>query len=368
MLVRGTHPLEPLVLDQVDPRARGQAHGEHWRADIRALAQQVPRWMLAGRGFDAESDVLDVAQACLATLARAMPALAEELRGIAQGAGLALSRVVAINLLGDLTREGAPLTGGTLVYFCGERGPLLGSTWDLPVGAEPYVRTLRIAPNAADDEILCLTLAGCVGGMGLSGLGVAVATTSLATLDVGVGLSGVAVVRDLLAQPHARAAHERLCSTRLAGGRVFLLADGHDYYGVEHGGQRAVLTQLGPRAAHLHTNHYFDPVLRGRERMVALSTSHARLGLATTLYAQHRPRDADAMWSLLHARDGSSRSLSIDPVPNALPGAPSDRLVTGATMVMRLHDGWVRVVSGAEHRNPPLTLRVGRWRGPSPPI
>ncbi|MCA9712266.1 MAG: hypothetical protein KDK70_40895, partial [Myxococcales bacterium] len=177
------------------------------------------------------------------------------------------------------------------------------------------------------------------------------------------GLPWTVVVRALLEQPHARAARERLAGVRLAGGRYFLLADGHDYYGIEHGATQAVVTQLGPRAAHLHTNHYFDPVLRRREVMIPGGGSHHRLNLATTLYAQQRPRDAEALWSLLHARQDAPGSLSVDPPPRGDPSASA----TCATMIMRLHEGWIRVVRGAAHRNPPLELRIDRFEGGPPP-
>lgn len=355
------HPLEPLRLDQPEPRQRGRAHGEHWRAEIQQLTET---WRQRAHGpADSVDAGLAAAGAGLDALRELLPAPAEELLGIAEGADLSPARIALLNGLADWSEPVAPLTGNTLLYFNGERGPLLGLTWDLPPALEAHVRMLRIAPAGQDDEFLCLTLTGCLGSAGLSGRGVAVATADLSTLDGGAGVPWMALVRGLLAQPHAAAARRSLPAAGLAGGHYFLVADGHDYYGVEHGGQRAILTQLGPRAAHLHTNHLFDPVLRQRERMVAGSTSHYRLNLATTLYAQQRPRDAEGMWSLLHAQDGSPGSLSIDPSPQAEPARP----VTCATMMMRLHDGFVRVVRGGEHRHPPLQLGVERWRGQPPP-
>jgi isopenicillin-N N-acyltransferase-like protein len=78
---------------------------------------------------------------------------------------------------------------------------------------------------------------------------------------------------------------------------------------VECSGELKVLTQLGPRAAHLHTNHCFDPVLRQRETISRRSSTFDRLNMATTLYAQHRPRTPEALWDLLGSHDGYPRSI-----------------------------------------------------------
>ncbi len=370
------HSLEPLLLDQVDPRKRGQAHGEHWRDAIHQLARIRLESTLRRSAFASEEAVLEAARLHLPVLREHLPELADELAGIAQGADLSPQRVVVLNQADDLRDLPAPgtaaddgppaasedLGGSTSIYFNGDRGPLLGQTLDLQAEVEPYVRMLRIAPTGGEHEILCLTLAGCLGLAGIASTGVTVAANDLRSADGRVGVVWPAAVRAMLASPNASAAYQRLRATPLSGGHYYMIADGHDYYGVETSGQHCVLTQLGPRAAHLHTNHCFDPILRRHEAVPLGSTTHPRLNLATTIYAQQRPRTADALWSLLHTRDGTRGSVCIDPSPAAGPTA------TCAVIVMRLHEGWVRVVRGAEHRSPPLELTVQRWRGqPTPP-
>ncbi|MCA9712012.1 MAG: hypothetical protein KDK70_39620, partial [Myxococcales bacterium] len=60
------HPLEPLVLDQPDPRARGRAQGEHWRDSVRALAEARLRLTVERGPWDSAAAVLRAADACLA--------------------------------------------------------------------------------------------------------------------------------------------------------------------------------------------------------------------------------------------------------------------------------------------------------------
>ena len=371
------HPLTPLLLDQRDPLARGRAHGEHWREEIHELAAIRLALALRRGDFRDEAEVLAVAGLHLPVLRSELPELADELHGIAEGADLSPERVVVLNhytdlrdvprsVLGDAA-PGEPLApvedgdpgGCTAVYLNGDEGPVIGETWDLHASAEPFVRMLRIAPAGGDEEIVCLTLTGCLGAAGLSERGVAVAVNNLSSTDGRVGVVWPAVVRAMLQQPSAQAARELLFRTPLSSGHNYMIADGEAYYGVETSGELKVLTQQGPRAAHLHTNHCFDPVLRQREAVRRGSTTFHRLNLATTLYAQQRPRSAQGLWDLLHTRDGTPGTLCIDPVPGADPWATA----TCAVIVMRLHDGWVRVVRGGEHRGEPLELSVERWRG-----
>jgi isopenicillin-N N-acyltransferase-like protein len=378
------HPLEPLVLDQAQPRDRGRAHGEHWRAAIHELAELRLALTLRRSGFLDEDEVLAAAGLHLPVLREQLPAQAEELEGIAEGAAISPERVVVLNHYTDLRdvprsvlgRPGlrseptsgsgarADPDGCTAVYFMGEGGPVMGETWDLHANAEPYVRMLRIAPAGGDHETLCVTLTGCLGAAGLSGRGVAVTINNLSSTDGRVGVVWPALVRAMLEQPDARTAYELLMRTPLSSGHHYVIADGRDFFGVECSGELKVLTQLGPRAAHLHTNHCFDPVLRRREAVPTGSTSFHRLNLATTVYAQERPRDEEGMWSLLHTRDGSRGSLCIDP-PG--PDAEPTGTATVAVIVMRLSDGRVRVVRGGAHRGEPLELTVGRWQGSPAP-
>lgn len=370
--------LEPLLLDHTEPRERGHAHGEHWRAPIHELAEIRLGLTLRRSGFLDEHEVLAAAGLHLGVLRAHLPALADELEGIAEGADLAPERVVVLNQYTDLrdvprsvlglpaappaapgpVPEGDP-DGCTAVYFTGDQGPVMGETWDLHANAAPYVRTLRIAPAGSDEETLCLTLTGCLGAAGIGAHGVAVTINNLSTTDGRVGVVWPALVRAMLAQPSARAAYELLRRTPLSAGHHYVVADGRDYYGVECSGELKVLTQVGARAAHLHTNHCFDPVLRRREAVPAGSTSFHRLNLATTVYAQARPRDADGLWALLHTHDGSRGSLLVRPAPGAEPTATA----TVAVIVMRLRDGWVRVAPAADGQHAPIELSIGRWQG-----
>lgn len=371
--------IEVAEFDQDDPGARGEAHGELWRAEIRELAEIRAALALQKGAFSGRAQLDAIASLHVPLLDRFSPALSAELRGIARGAGVTLAQAVILNHYTDLRdvppsvleetfpEDPAPKDRGddpggcTAVYVPGARGPVLGQTWDMHGTAEPYVRAIRIRPRGGDTEVVCFTLTGCLGMTGLSESGVAVTINNLSSTDGQVGVVWPALVRAMLAAGSARAARDLLLATRLSSGHHYMTADGRDFYGVETSGQLKVQTQVGGRAAHLHTNHCFDPVLRRREAVPRASTSFRRMELATTLYVQQRPRDADGVWALLSSHEGYPRSLCSH-VPDDAGGDPSASRTCGR-MVMSLWGGEVLVGAGCGQVAPPTRLGLSRWRG-----
>jgi isopenicillin-N N-acyltransferase-like protein len=139
-----------------------------------------------------------------------------------------------------------------------------------------------------------------------------------------------------------------------------MMADGRAFFGVETSGKQKVVTQVSARAAHLHTNHCFDPVLRKVEKVPRVSTTYRRFDLATTLYVQQRPHDPQGVWQFLASHEGYPRSLCshIDDVG----GDPSASRTCGL-MVMQLAGGAVLAGAGCGQEAPPRREELGRWRG-----
>ncbi len=367
--------MEPVRFDQPDPRARGQAHGEMWRDSIGALAELRLGLTLRRSRFVSVQDVRIAAGAHLPVLQKHLPELHEELLGIAEGSGMAPEDIVVLNQYTDLrdvppecvgrpsmeAEVGDP-GGCTAIYFTGAQGPVLGQTWDMHASAEPFVRMISIEPKGTEQQIVCFTLTGCLGMAGLGQDGVAVTINNLSSTDGGVGVLWPAVVRALLAQTSARAAQERLLGLPLSSGHYYTLADGRDFFGYETSGQLKVLTQTGARAAHLHTNHCFDPVLRQREAVPRGSTSFGRLNMATTLYAQHRPSTLDELWSLLGSHEGTAGTQLCTHQDEVHEDDSYSR--TCGRIAMRLRTGEVRAARGCSKRDAGLDLRLDRYNAP----
>ena len=350
--------LEPVVFDQPSGRERGEAHGELWRREIAALAAMRLEQCVRHGPFDGPEQVLHLAAQHLPVLAEQAPELHDELLGIARGADLGVERVVVLNHYEALaalapTVSVDDLGGGTAIYTHGKDGPLLGQTLDMHPSAEPFVRVISLRSPDGATESLCLTVTGCLGLAGLGHTGVAVTTNALSLVDAKVGLVWPALVRQLLEAPDAEAALARVRAAPRGGGRFYVVADGERFYGIECSGELEVLTQKGARAAHLHTNHAFDPVLRQRERVSPRSSTFDRLNMATTLYAQQRPTSFEALWSLLGSHDGQPRSIC----SHLAEGEP-DALVTCGRVLMRPLAGAMRVAAGCSRTERAVDLRV----------
>lgn len=376
-----TPTIELAEFDQDDPAARGEAHGEHWRAAIRELAELRAELALKKGAFADRAQLDAIAGLHLPVLEDFSPDLHAELKGIARAAGITPEAAVILNHYTDL-RDVPPSVldqtipsahvppdsqddpgGCTSVYVPAEAGPVLGQTWDMHGTAEPYVRLLRIRPRHGDTELLCFTLTGCLGMTGLSESGVGVTINNLSSTDGQVGVVWPALVRALLAAGTAAAARDLLLRTRLSSGHHYMLADGRDFFGVETSGKLKVVTQHGARAAHLHTNHCFDPVLRRHEAVPKTSTSFRRMELATTLYVQQRPKDAAGLWAMLSSHDGFPRSVCSHVADDAS-GDPSASRTCGR-MIMALATGDVLAGGGCGQERPATPFRLSRWR-PAP--
>ncbi len=366
--------MQPVVFDQADPRARGRAHGELWRDSIAALAElRLELTVKRGRFVDT-SDVLQAAGMHLPVLEAHAPPMYEELLGIAEGSGASAEQIVVLNHYTDLrdvppalcglpespADDGDP-GGCTAIYFNGVHGPVLGQTWDMHATAEPFVRMISIAPRGSDQQSLCFTLTGCLGMAGIGQDAVAVTINNLSSTDGNIGVLWPAVVRSMIAARSAEQARAALLSMPLSSGHHYMIADGRDFFGYESSGRRKVLTQTGPRAGHLHTNHCFDPVLRQHESVPRSSTTFARLNMATTLYAQQRPSTVDELWSLLGSHDGYPGSLCTHQ-DEVLSDDTASR--TCGRLVMQVSQGEVRVARGCSQRGSALDLKMERFVPP----
>ncbi len=366
--------MEPVCFDQPDARSRGQAHGELWREPIAALADIRLGLTVRRSRFESAAHVREAAGAHLPVLREHLPELHEELLGIAQGSNMAPEDIVVLNHYTDLRdvppeAVGLPTAdaevgdpgGCTSIYYAGIEGPVLGQTWDMHASAEPFVRMMSIEPPDTGQQSLCFTLTGCLGMAGLGQDAVAVTINNLSSTDGGLGVVWPAVVRTMLAAPTAKAARDRLLSLPLSSGHYYTIADGRDFFGYETSGQLKVLTQTGPRAAHLHTNHCFDPVLRQREAVPRGSTTFGRLNMATTLYAQQRPSTFDELWSLLGSHDGRPHSICTH--QDEVHGDDTYSRTCGRVAV-RLRTGEMRVARGCSERDAGIDLKMTRYTAP----
>src|SRR5436190_7330383 len=212
-----------VIVDVSGPgRERGRMHGEILRVRI---ADGLERWdaeVGERMRIPASEHVAGLLSATrfLPAIEAATPELLEEVRGIAEGAGVSFERILAYNLMDEewwySQALGHRQACSLVAIPAGERGgALLAQNMDLPEVMDGGQTILRsTAPDGT--RTVVLTAAGMIGLTGCSSAGVGVCVNTLSMLNHSPdGLPVAFVVRGLL---------ER---RSLAGAEAFLRAVPH---------------------------------------------------------------------------------------------------------------------------------------------
>lgn len=245
-------------------RERGRAHGEAARDLIR---QALACWRDATLGEGADDAALkDYVERFLASTAliqrigSEVPDLMEEIRGIAEGAGVSFETIAAYNLMDEqwwYDLENPPRAEPGCSVLSAARaggGRLLAQNMDLPSFMNGSQVVLRIRRQGAEE--LVLSSAGLIGLTGVSraGFGICVNTLLMLNHDK-AGLPVAAVFRGALAQPTAEDAVRFLRSVPHASGQHYAVADKEGVVGLECSAAGAAVSSAQGNASLTHTNH-----------------------------------------------------------------------------------------------------------------
>lgn len=157
----------PIVATQGTPFEMGLQHGRQARKQIQDCFHRFcpPQ----GRTEERRGRVATIEK----TVAQRMPGALEEMRGIAEGAGLPYKDILLLNLSIELWREEifVPANDCALIGMAGEE-PLVAKTMDMVLGDDDYVICHRARPSSGYD-FLHVTYAGTIwtdGGVNTAGL------------------------------------------------------------------------------------------------------------------------------------------------------------------------------------------------------
>ena len=187
----------PFLAVKGGPHERGLAHGHRFASEI---ADNIETYLrrFAASGLDRASAFVE-AERWLGAIASANPAYAEEMRGIAQGAGQREEGIALLNARYELAftlfgkeavrtahgRELAPADGcttfGLLPQVSADGHAWLGQNWDWLEGVHGRIFVLRVE-RADKPGFVCLTEAGIAGGkMGVNECGIGLVENGLAS-------------------------------------------------------------------------------------------------------------------------------------------------------------------------------------------
>ncbi|MFC6880366.1 MULTISPECIES: C45 family autoproteolytic acyltransferase/hydolase [Actinomadura] len=290
----------PFVSAAGSPRDLGRRHGAALATGLRAfLGDDLARLDRILEAPVPPGELRRAVQAHTAVVEEAVPELAEEVRGLADGAGIEPEQAMLLQLRRELMGyRRVPATGDCTTYAraasrAGSRGePVVAQTVDLNGDLDDQIAVLRLARDGAPRRVLVLSFAGLLGYVGLNSDGLAVGLNLVFGGTWRPGVPPYLAVRHVLDE--AESVDEAVAILKglpLASSRCFTLCDASKAAYAE-----AVDDELRVVEADetVHTNHYLHPDLEPRDEInvFARNSSARRLDACRTALAG-LPRDAD---------------------------------------------------------------------------
>lgn len=308
----------PLIELTGAPKERGIAHGRALTDQIKANVE-LYLYMAANMARVDRDTAFDTADKFQPALQTHAPHLLEEMRGIAQGAGVSLTEILFLNARTEVLALGASTGECTAIGITPSRTAsghtLLAQNWDWHHTLTQSTAIFHIRPDNGPN-MLILTEAGQVGKIGLNEFGVGVVLNILVAETVEFGIPVHVMLRQIVECPSARAARDMVMQTPKASASHFLIADASgDLYGLELTGQNAA--ELKPDNGMLfHTNHYCNPDMTAGDigRLLFLD-SEPRYNRAQKLLAEKTKWQADDLKMLYTNHEDGPASICrhVDP-------------------------------------------------------
>ncbi|CAI4214292.1 unnamed protein product [Parascedosporium putredinis] len=194
------------------------------------------------------------------------PRYLEEMRGLAQGAGVELLDIVAINVRTEITfglyieQPELPIEmdGCTSIALKSPGGPLLlAQNWDWMKEQAPNLLVCHISqPGTEIPRFSMVTEAGVIGKIGLNECGVGVCLNAIKARGVNPGMLPVHLgLRAVLESRTREDAMAKLRASGIAGSAHILVADAHAATGLECTVQGIKSLEMDGDGIIVHSNH-----------------------------------------------------------------------------------------------------------------
>jgi isopenicillin-N N-acyltransferase-like protein len=334
-----------VALDSADPFERGIQRGRTLRDGL-AMSSRVYRALFATVGIE-RADVQRYAEESIAATEAWSSALAEEMRGTAEGSGLPLWEIASLNARTEILSRARGTKPGECSTIVSTRGtPVASQTWDWHEELSAGWHVQQVSGGL--HSFVGLTEHGILSKIGMNDAGIGVMLNILGHQDdtpggVPVHLVGARVLAE--ASTFDEALNLLLNAPVSTSSAVTLLGpDGAATIELNPHGAAVVRPQNGVL---LHTNHFLDPTLAQGEKP-GLYDPDSQLRM-TMLEDRTRdwvqiPSEALELVPLLVSRPGDLADLCC--IPEA--GAPlGERWATLATISLDVARRSMTVSSGS---------------------
>ena len=275
----------PLIEVRGGPFERGRQQGEQVRREILSMITLYRRILPPVTKLSWEEGVRE-ARKFLPYGEEAFPQYIEELRGIAQGAGVSFADVWTLNCYEGLLETHHQVWGCTSISvrddYTADGHVLMSHNEDWSSGDRDHVYLVRAEPDDGP-AFFGMTYGALLVNIGFNAEGIGVAIDSVYPTDGRVGVPRILCSRAVL---NARTIGDaiRACVPKLRGsGYSYLLADANgELYCVETSATTHDIL-YGSEGWLAHTNHYLSPKMQELEEAGTYAGSHVRLNRARPL-------------------------------------------------------------------------------------
>jgi hypothetical protein len=230
-------PFEAPFVISGSARERGKTYGKHFRAGIHEFLNEEIYAAFVGKSATKE-ELFAYAEACAAVTRKSCPMVAEEIAGIAEGAGLQFNEVMLIQLHEELYHR-APLPqlgdhGHCTVAAVGpkdssDKHAYLGQTWDWMTSVAGKSQLTEWRRGIGGLDVLAYGFPGMPFGAGMNEKGVAFCWTSAALRLKGksprIGVPSYALITHLLNQKKIESVISEAKRIQNAGWFTFVFND-----------------------------------------------------------------------------------------------------------------------------------------------
>jgi isopenicillin-N N-acyltransferase-like protein len=349
------------------PATRGRSFGAAWRTEIESTLRRY-RTLFAAAGVTGEQ-LREWGSRALDQLAEWSPPLADEVAGIAAGAGLDVWQVAALNARTEVlaaARARAATECSTAVVIPPEGGPPRTiQTWDWndTLADAPMTWMYQPRPERPEHVVRAFTEFGVLGKIGVNSAGVGVHFNILrhAADHDRIGVPVHAVARRILDEAFDVDQALEIASSATVSASTVVTVVAFDGERARVAGLELCPTGVGVVPAddagvYVHTNHFLDPAFSDGERLgPERPNTYHRLQLlqdrADRLGSPDLMERARAM--LGHSAEGLAPVCSHVDAGEPLP----TRSVTLATVSLDLAEHRLTL-----HRGGPCQVTAGTWQ------
>lgn len=274
------------------PRERGLAYGRAAKERIRRVIEEYGILFEKEAGTNWEQ-AKKAAAVYEKPIAEYRPDLIEEMKGIAEGAGVLFETILTMNCRSEVmfakadTAEDACSAIGVPPEASGNGKTYLGQNWDwwsigrgttviLEVEQSPFARALIV------------TEAGLVGGKGMNECGVGLTMNALSARKGQAGVPVHILMRHALSQPTVPKAIDAIAKPVRAGAACIGLASGDGLVVMVEAAPRNLDILLCDGKPLCHTNHWLSPLM-------ALGDEASRYSFTSTYTRLDRVRRLSAL-------------------------------------------------------------------------